>query len=373
MTYLDYVKEKIQGKKVCIYPMGMAGRVLPERLWNYGIRADFFSDKNSGLWGDKVHVNGEGTIVCVPRPQVIQMNQDEVVFVMDTNYFREIKEELSACGVKNFLRLYPYKLRLDEYLAQNKDMLRDQIDCVMRICADEKSRQVFRCLTDSWLINDLPDDYFEHICDPDQYFDSIVMPAPDKRTDEVFVDVGAYTGDSFARFSEMYEGNFESAYLFELNPITFKSLQENVRLLHHDRVICYPFGCSDQNGEVVFSSQDSSSSIIAHTETGTKGVVKKLDDVLRGKRVTFIKMDIEGAEMSALRGAHRLITTQRPKLAICIYHSPEDMLQIPLYLKKIVPEYQIYIRHYTTTMYETVCYAVCPEEKSVPAERFGGA
>ncbi len=88
------------------------------------------------------------------------------------------------------------------------------------------------------------------------------------------------------------------------------------------------------------------------------GEVRKLDDVLKGERVTFIKMDIEGSELAALKGAANTIRSQKPKLAICIYHSPQDMLNIPIYIKSLVPEYKIYIRHYTDMMLETVCYAV---------------
>lgn len=66
--------------------------------------------------------------------------------------------------------------------------------------------------------------------------------------------------------------------------------------------------------------------------------------------------------LSALAGAETIIRMQKPKLAICIYHSPGDMLNIPLYIKKLVPEYSIYIRHYTDMMLETVCYAVCNDD-----------
>ena len=124
-------------------------------------------------------------------------------------------------------------------------------------------------------------------------------------------------------------------------------------------VICWPYGLSDKEGKVWFSSGDSSSSMQDNGQVNDEeGIVRKLDDVLKNEDVTFIKMDIEGAEMSALRGGRNIIQMQKPKLAICIYHSPGDMLDIPVYLKKLVPEYKIYIRHYTDMMLETVCYAV---------------
>ncbi|MNC55831.1 hypothetical protein D3C75_1053850 [compost metagenome] len=83
-----------------------------------------------------------------------------------------------------------------------------------------------------------------------------------------------------------------------------------------------------------------------------------LDSVLNGQRASFIKMDIEGAEMEALQGAQNTIVKHRPRLAICIYHKPEDILEIPLYLKSLVPDYKFYIRHYSNYTIETVLYAI---------------
>ena len=74
----------------------------------------------------------------------------------------------------------------------------------------------------------------------------------------------------------------------------------------------------------------------------------------------MIKLDIEGAELEALKGARETILRHKPKLAICIYNKPEDMIDIPLYIKELVPEYKLYVRHYTNTNDETVLYAVMP-------------
>ena len=83
-----------------------------------------------------------------------------------------------------------------------------------------------------------------------------------------------------------------------------------------------------------------------------------MDDHLQGEAVSFIKMDIEGAERAALRGAEQLIRRCRPDLAICVYHSISDLFEIPLYIHSIVPEYRLYLRHHTPVFCETVCYAV---------------
>jgi hypothetical protein len=68
-------------------------------------------------------------------------------------------------------------------------------------------------------------------------------------------------------------------------------------------------------------------------------------------------MDIEGSEMAALRGAQKIIKTQKPKCAICVYHNPSHFFEVPRYLLSLVPEYKIYFRHHSQQLYETVCYA----------------
>lgn len=80
-----------------------------------------------------------------------------------------------------------------------------------------------------------------------------------------------------------------------------------------------------------------------------------------GDKVTFIKMDVEGSELESLKGAKNTILRDKPKLAICIYHKPEDMVTIPLYIKELVPEYKLYVRHHSNSWAETVLYAVLPE------------
>ena len=86
--------------------------------------------------------------------------------------------------------------------------------------------------------------------------------------------------------------------------------------------------------------------------------VTSLDIVLLKEKITFIKMDIEGAEMHALKGACNIIRTQKPKLAICVYHMLDDFYQIPKYILSLNPEYKLYLRHYGSNASETVLYAL---------------
>ena len=70
-----------------------------------------------------------------------------------------------------------------------------------------------------------------------------------------------------------------------------------------------------------------------------------LDNIINEK-ITFIKMDIEGAEKKAITGAENLIKRYKPKLYICAYHRNEDAFALPILIKSICPDYKIYYRHH---------------------------
>lgn len=97
-------------------------------------------------------------------------------------------------------------------------------------------------------------------------------------------------------------------------------------------------------------------------ETGGQDAVEvpvvNIDSLPQCRDATWIKMDIEGAEMDALHGAQEVIRRNHPKLTISIYHSDEDMIRIIEYVHELVPEYRLYVRHHSRGKVETVLYAV---------------
>lgn len=86
--------------------------------------------------------------------------------------------------------------------------------------------------------------------------------------------------------------------------------------------------------------------------------VVTLDDFVKNETISFIKLDIEGAELEALKGAKNIIKRDRPQMAICIYHKPEDIIDIPIYLKSILPNYRFYIRHKNIYFFDTILYCI---------------
>lgn len=355
--YLEYLRDRVaifkeRGKKVCVFPMGIAGKAMLTKLRSIGIEVDFFCDNNPKLWGQTYCGK-----VCVSKKELLKQAEN-VLVIIESIHYKEIKTQLLQEGVKHIERIYFEKIAAEQYISEAGN-ISEKIQAIKNVCEDDRSKAIFDHIMHAISMESIEDDYFKDIQDDNQYFDHDIVELSEN---EIFVDVGAYTGDSAEQFLRNCHGKYEKMHLFELDPLIYRRLQNNVPKLQtmgSGIIQCYPYGASDENTVIHFQSGDSNSTISAQDDN-TAGFAKviTLDKVLDGEKVTFIKMDIEGAEQSALRGAENIIKAMRPKLAICIYHSLDDMLSIPVWLKKIVPEYKIYIRHYTDEMLETVCYAV---------------
>lgn len=192
-----------------------------------------------------------------------------------------------------------------------------------------------------------------------QYFEKDLIKF---REGEVFVDCGAYDGDTAISFiqalKEQNINSYDSIISFEPDEENFKKLcSRNIR--NH---VCVEAGVSDKTGKISFDSDDASGVICDNGESFIN--IDTIDNVLDSKKATFIKMDIEGAEMDALKGGKDTIQKYKPILAICIYHKKQDLFEIPDYIHTLVPEYKLYIRAYCDNCNELVLYAVYPEEMS---------
>lgn len=121
-------------------------------------------------------------------------------------------------------------------------------------------------------------------------------------------------------------------------------------------------GTWSENGCISFAEGVSQGQIDVNGTNAIETI--KIDDAVAGYdgKITFIKMDIEGAELEALRGAGKTIRKDKPRMAICIYHKPEDLYEIPGYLLSLVPEYRFQVRQYTSMNWETVLYVAVEGE-----------
>lgn len=186
-----------------------------------------------------------------------------------------------------------------------------------------------------------------------QYFEE---PFLSYGAEEVFVDAGAFDLFSTIRLQEICGGRLKKSYAFEPDKDNFAKCREIVEGKNLDYVKLMPYGTWDEVKTLNFSQMGNACSDIC--ESGSTVISTMPIDRAVKESVTFIKMDVEGAELKSLIGARDTIRRDRPKLAVSIYHKYEDMVQIPLYVKSLVSDYKLYVRHYSNNASETVLYAV---------------
>ena len=190
------------------------------------------------------------------------------------------------------------------------------------------------------------------IAEKKQYFD---LPYLRFGENEVFVDGGGYDGNVARRFAEVTGYQYRKILMFEPNKHLFGVCQQQMQKMDHCMVI--QKGISDRAGVIRFIEAGEGSRI-ADGETDSVEIETVTLDEYIDEKVTFIKMDIEGAEFAALKGAEKVIRNQKPKLAISVYHRREDIWEIPKLLIKYNPDYKFYLRVYSFTGNDAVLYAI---------------
>ena len=185
-----------------------------------------------------------------------------------------------------------------------------------------------------------------------QYFDTEIIKYGN---DEVFIDGGCLNYASSKQFLKECP-SVKKIFAFEPDSESAKRCRmEAGKMKKHEYEIIEK-GLYSVSTQLNFRSMGNGCSGISNDGECIVNVCS-IDEEIH-ERVTFIKMDIEGAELEALKGAEETIKRYRPKLAICVYHKPEDIVEIPKYILNINPDYKLYLRHYSDNAGETVLYAI---------------
>ncbi len=357
---IDQVLEDIgRAKHVCVFGMGAISYPIVAALRNFtNIRIDLLSDNDQAKWGKIYHCD----LLCVPPGEIAKYGNDVAVLIT-TQHYAEIYGQLKKMGLTRIFVVTEYRLLNNEYFKnkQNIEAIKRNALNVMDLLEDETSKEIFSVLITNWFDFDITGIGYKGIFSNDQYYPAGVIRLSD---DESLVDAGAYNGDTLLDFIKRTNGKFSSIYAFELDRENFKEMEIAVNKLESDlreKIKLYNFGVLDEEKEIGYETGGSGKQSTCINMIGSvneSGKTVRLSDILKDTRVTFIKMDIESSEPKALLGAEEIIKSQKPKLAVCVYHKPEHLWEVPLYLKRIVPEYRIFLRHHTVLEYETVCYAV---------------
>lgn len=243
-------------------------------------------------------------------------------------------------------------------LAQSEDVLGQS-----GVWADERSAEVYMQQV-AWRLSGDFADLGE--VDPDQYFTAdVVRPV----ADEVFVDCGAFVGDSMIDFVH-WAPAFRAAHAFEPDEAGFASLRSTVEGLALDarrRIRVYRLATGSETGTRLFEGDGAGGRFAkeAGTTTGLQEVeTVRLDDILGAEPVTFIKMDVEGAERESLIGATGLIRDRAPLLAISAYHLQNDLWGLPRLIRSLAPDHLLYLRPHKYDSFDCVLYAVPPHRRT---------
>ena len=331
-------------------------------LRKLGIQPVAFVDNDSSKWND----NLGGVPILSPSGAVAKLGLG-ASFVVCVWHSQSIMQQLAVMGCKStvefkalfwhFFAEFLPNMRVDRphlLLQEAKSVL-----AAFKILSDEASKAEFVSQIDWLLQYDFgrldAKDYARQYFEPDLFAE---------HPSEIFVDCGAYTGDTIREYLSRYRLPKE-IHAFEPDPDNREDLvrwHREQRESLRRRVVIHPYAASSHPAFLRFSADGVGSAV---DDQGSLEVeARPLDEVLYDKMVTFVKMDIEGGEPDAIQGAARLIARARPVLAVCLYHRQEHLYSIPNQLRSIAEGYRFFIRRYGDEFGDLVCYAV-PQERAL--------
>ena len=161
--------------------------------------------------------------------------------------------------------------------------------------------------------------------------------------EETYADLGAYNGDTIREFLQLTNNKYNRIFAAEPDRRNYKKLSAYLEASGLSDIKIFERAIWKETAELSFSDSGGRQSTLL---TGQRHIVQAvdIDTLLEDERVTYIKMDVEGAEMEALKGGKEQIKRNKPKLFIAAYHHDADIFLLPLFMWQLVPEYKVYLR-----------------------------
>jgi len=341
------------GGRIVLFGAGSLGRKVLAALRRRHVEPLAFADNNAQLAGTLV----DGVPV-IPPTLAAERFRDDALFVVTTflpagGGVRRRLLELAALGCRrstSFLPLgWQYEGVLPHFGADLPSRLLGHAGELARVAElwdDGASRAAFRRELSWRLHGDFGDSAPPA---PDQYFPrDLLLSNPG----EAFVDGGAFDGDTL----RSAPWPFARTVAVEPDP----SSAARLRSFFGDSVLVRENLLGSARGSARFNGTGTVAS--SRSEGGAFDVpVTTLDDLTAGEPPTFIKLDVEGDELAALHGGLKTLKAAQPVVAVCVYHRPEDLWTIPLFLRDALPGHRLHLRAHAWDGFELVAYAVPPE------------
>ncbi|ESP90427.1 MULTISPECIES: FkbM family methyltransferase [Pseudoalteromonas] len=348
-----------------IYGAGGNGKAIFDAMSKQGDNVLFFID----LYSTEDSYKG----VPIYKPDAVEPSETPVLVSLSC-LSQVVKKQLELKGFKNCYNLNEvmtgFKYIFDAFfdvshkqaLQQSEIQFVDKLDNLHSKLANAQSKQCLERIRkfrqnpnyDTYLENDWETQYF-----PKELMSKGLVQSPFK-----MVDCGAFNGDTLqlaTNITQQYDIEFDSIVCFEPDPKNYQNLMTRLRGKNgvFPRVFTQQAGVWSKNTTLSFSSCGDQSKITEDANAQSNSLqVAKIDDVCYGLAPNYIKMDVEGAEIEALKGASEIITDFKPNLAISVYHHPEHLWQIAELIEELHSEYQFYLHAHGDFCNEIVLYAI---------------
>lgn len=354
----------IKERKLIVYGAGNGFIAFLNAIVNrYNILPTLIIDNKFKDTDTYNNIKARSLVNYTPREEEIESLV--VVTVGDAKVYEAISKELSKKGFKNIVKssdIFEFNLHhIPKELEENEEKFyldnKSSILKTFDLFKDEESLNVFESVLRTYISHkpvEIPNKSVT-----EQYFPKDIKL---NKGYARFINCGAYNGDTVKQ-SLKVNGKIDKLVCFEPDSQNFNSLssylKENSNEIANE-IISFPCGVFSKEIQLSFSSDKLLCSSIFDQGDITIQCVS-LDNVLPSFNPTFISMDVEGAEIEALNGARKLILENKPDLAISVYHFPNHLWEIPLFLNELQIGYKFYLRNYTGFTYETVLYATVGE------------
>ncbi len=350
------------GRPWILHGAGNLGRKILEHIRETGQRVVAITDGREALWGSEI----EDLRVQPPLKALDKWGSEAAVLVSicNTNHaFRDTRDRLRAASeapilpVQGYFWRYPsvflpyFGFDLPSTFLRAKESLLKAAGCF----ADAESLAQYVGQL-RWRIR-LEAEALPCASPETQYFPPDLVP---KSLAGLFVDCGAYDGDTLRALIAHAEPPLPAMVAYEPDPANFARLLEWKQTLPQDlqtAMTCLAKAVGSENGRVSFSGEAGGASRI-DAEGDSHVSVVRLEDDLEGQSIGFLKMDLEGFEQTALQGAGSLLGGRDQYATICIYHRPDDFWTLPTLMAERFHHHRLYLRTHGQDGFDVVCYAI---------------
>jgi len=353
------------GNRLVLFGAGNLGRKALQCLQSVGIVPLAVADNNESKWGSSL----EGIPILSPSDAARRYGSSALFLVTIWSlghFYPESRAILEGMGCRHVESTAALRWKfatelLPDFCQDLPHKLYEQSEEVWKaafLWSDDLSRREYlnhvkwRALGDQRLLG-------AAVKEESYFLDSLYRI----EDGEVFVDCGAYIGDTAEQVIRRNSA-FSKILAIEADPRNFGRLAKWVDTLETglaSRIEALNIAVGAKRGKLHFSASGNEGARLA-VDGNIEVNCLPIDDVMGAATPTFIKMDIEGAEIDALEGARRSIQSHRPILSICVYHKQNDLWRIPLLIKTLAEDYRLFLRPHDVDGWQLVCYAV-PEHR----------